>query len=452
MTKLNATPEDLAKWVLSKVKGAKISHRLPNEDVLSELFKTLFYTSLKTEEGQYIRVTITLIDPKNSDPSPPRRIVAERWQYVRFDNRIPLTVKNLVKLSKAADVWSSSLAVYFDDKNELFIWGMIDQAIHYHSYLNYESESGAEQPGIFQSTITGVGSLIVIFDYELIATLKQETLITNYTDVFNRGEIKELFELLSIEYKHDTKKYLEEEFPKDDFTFWDFYSENIIKETLSRILLRIQNYQHGGAVLITNDFKSDLDIKYSISYDRLTIAIDKVIKLTIENTNHSNEVHSDYLNKKKDELPIGLYLDENVSGFKKDEAKDELKGAVRFVASLSCVDGLVLMNTNLKIIGFGTVIKIAKIPDNIYLSKTAKINESKLGKANPNNYGTRHRSMFSYCWNHIGSIGFVVSQDGDIRAITRIGNRLIMWENIRVQRHIMSRKLKRPVVKRNNGG
>lgn len=269
MTKLKATPEDLAKQVLVKVIDSKISNKIPNEDVLSELFRILFYTSLKTEEGQHIRVTVTLINPKNPDPSPPQRIVADRWQYVRFDTEIPFTVKNLVKLSKAADVWSSSLAVYFNDKNELFIWGMIDQAIHYHSFLNYESDSGPEQPGIFQSTITGIGSLIVIFDYELIATLKQDTLITNYIDVFKRGEVKELFEQLSGEHKEAAKKYLEAQFPTDDFTFWESFSENIIKQTLSRILLRIQNYQHGGAVLITNDTESDLDIKYSILYHRL---------------------------------------------------------------------------------------------------------------------------------------------------------------------------------------
>lgn len=446
MTKLNATPDDLAKQVLTKVRDAKISHKIPGEDVLSELFNILFYTSLKTEEGQHIRVTITLIDPKNPDPSPPQRIVADRWQYVRFNDEIPFTVKNLVKLSKAADVWSSSLAVYFNDKNELFIWGMIDQAIHYHSFLNYESDSGPEQPGIFQSTITGIGSLIVIFDYELIATLKQETLITNYIDVFKRGEVKELFEQLSVDHKEAAKKYLEKEFPSDDFAFWETFSENIIKETLSRILLRIQNYQHGGALLITNDAKSDLDIKYSISYSRISDAIDKVTELTIANTYYSNEVHSDFLDEEKDELPIGLYLDENVSGFEKDDAKDELKGAVRFVASLSCVDGLVLMDTNLKVVGFGTVIKMAQIPNTVYVSKTAKINVSKLGKVNPNNYGTRHRSMFSYCWNHDGAIGFVVSQDGDIRAITKVGSKLIMWENIRVQRYLTSKKLRKPLT------
>ena len=57
---------------------------------------------------------------------------------------------NLVKLSKAVDPWSSSLAVYFDQYNELIIWGMIDQAMHFQNFLNYEIEEGHEQPGSFK--------------------------------------------------------------------------------------------------------------------------------------------------------------------------------------------------------------------------------------------------------------------------------------------------------------
>ena len=63
----------------------------------------------------------------------------------------------------------------------IFVWGMIDQQVHYQSYLNYESVRRPEQPGLFQSTITGIGSLVVIYEYELIAILKQNTLIKNFT-------------------------------------------------------------------------------------------------------------------------------------------------------------------------------------------------------------------------------------------------------------------------------
>ncbi len=48
-------------------------------------------------------------------------------------------------------------------------------------------------------------------------------------------------------------------------------------------------------------------------------------------------------------------------------------------------------------------------------------------------FGTRHRAMMRYCFEFPETLGFVISQDSDIRAMRRIGGRLVLWENINVQ-------------------
>lgn len=440
--KSNSTPKDLAKTVFQRLKGAKISYPQPSQSILDTLFENIFYTSLKTEEGLFIKVTVTLIDPENPDPLPPKRKVADRWNFVHFEKKLPYTVKNLAKLSKAADPWSSSLAVYYD-KNQLFIWGMIDQAIHYQSYLNYEADSGPEQPGLFQTTITDIGCLNVIFDYELIASLKQNTLISNYIDVFRYGPVKEIISSYSLSLKQEIKKYIEKKFSSERYEDWDNYCQNLINQSISRILLRIKNYQHGGAILFCDINENDLDIKYNIEYSRLYESIKKLLKLTVSNSFYSNEIYDKYLEEDKDDIPTLLYLEEIVSNDEIRETQDELKGAIRFISSLSCVDGLIAVSKEFKVYGFGAVIKADTIPPFIYVSKTGRVNENKLQEQNSDHFGTRHRSMFSYCWSNNGSIGFVVSQDGDIRAIKRENDKLIMWENIKVQQYTRSRKLKR---------
>ena len=442
MKKSNSTPFDLAKLVYKKLEGAKVSSPKPSQEVLNELFESLFYTSLKTEEGQFIKVTITVMDPDDPDPKPPQRIVADRWNYIFFKNRIPFSVKNLIKLSKAADPWSSSLAVYYNSEDELYIWGMIDQAVHYQSFLNYETEEGPEQPGLFQTSITGIGCLIVIFDYELMATLKQNVLISNFKNVFKLGPVSHLLFENAKSIKLKIKSYILKEFPEEEVDEWLKYTQDILNETLSRILLRIQNYQHGGALLITGNIKSDLDIKYKITYTRLNESILNLIKHTIANTNYANIVYSDYLDRDEEMLPIDIYLEEAVSEADKGETRDELTGAIRFVSSLSCVDGLVVLSKNFSVKGFGAVIKVKEIPDDIYISKTSIINDSKLSPISTNHFGTRHRSVFSYCWNNSSCLGFIISQDGDIRATLRINDKLILWENIKVQQFIRSKKLK----------
>lgn len=41
--------------------------------------------------------------------------------------------------------------------------------------------------------------------------------------------------------------------------------------------------------------------------------------------------------------------------------------------------------------------------------------------------------MIRYCFQVPGSVGFVVSQDGDVRVMTRVGDDLVYWDSIRLQ-------------------
>ena len=443
MNKPNATPADLANAVLNKINGLKTSSPLPTEKVLNNLFENLFYASLKTEESDFTKVTITLINEENPDPKPPKRVVKDRWNFIRFEEKIDFDVKNIVKLSKAADPWSSSLAVDFDSKGELFIWGLIDQSVHYQNYLHYESDSGPEQPGLFQTSITAIGTLSVILDYDLIATLKQNILISNYVDVFKFGKVSEIIKSHSQNLRNEIDLFLKK-YPDEESEFWDSQVSNIWTKTLSRILIKIQNYSHGGSFVITNEKKNDFDIKHNIQYDRIYNALQNLIKFSIKYNSYSNLIYDEHLDDDDvEEIPIGLYLDESISNNSKKESSNELKGAIRFVSSLSCIDGLVVLDNNLNVKGFGAVVKKIKLPNEVYISKTARFIDKNLQPINPNYFGTRHRAMFSYCWKNEGSLGFVVSQDGDIRAITKIGDKLIIWENIKVQHLYRSLKLKR---------
>jgi hypothetical protein len=56
-----------------------------------------------------------------------------------------------------------------------------------------------------------------------------------------------------------------------------------------------------------------------------------------------------------------------------------------------------------------------------------------LRPASLSQFGTRHRAMMRHCYENEGAVGFVISQDGDIRATTKVGDHLVLWENIHVQ-------------------
>ena len=141
-------------------------------------------------------------------------------------------------------------------------------------------------------------------------------------------------------------------------------------------------------------------------------------------------------------IPVDFYLEENTDETDLKHIRSEIDGVLWFISLLSRVDGLILMNKHLIVRGFGVEIKSAKPPEKIYICTRKIPSESSLKRVDYNHFGTRHRSMMRYCWNYSGAVGFVVSQDGDVRAMTKYDDKLIIWDNIRLQAYtFVSRKL-----------
>ena len=406
---------------------------VPEISVLEGLFDCLFYVSMCKEESDLVKVTVTLIDPSNPDPHPPGMPVAERWSCVSFEQPIPMTTKSLAKLSKAADPSSTTLAVYYNNDG-LYIWGMIDQAMHYQNFLNYESDTDSEQPGLFQVSVNEIGTLNVLFDYELLATLKQDVLVQRYLDVLTIGPISKMLKSNADFLKTALRDYLSKVHPEEAYSDWENFLDNLWIQTFSRLLLKIQNYQHGGAILIAQD-SIDLDIKYKIHYERLTLAMIAHAKASVDNYVLENKIAGNLENGKRS-VSKDLYLSESGSFYLKKGTADEISGAISFIASQTCVDGVVLFDKSLVANGFGAVLRAKRMPKKIYISGTATATPKSLSIADPKHYGTRHRSMIAYCWNHPSALGLVISQDGEIRAFSKIDDKLIMWENIKIQQYI----------------
>jgi len=428
----SASPLDLARAVQANVRrSTKTNLRLR---FLSELFEALFAASLKTEEGQPITCHVSYLDPENPDPTPPKRLRRDRWTYVPFSDAIPLTVPNIVKLAKATDPRSSSFVVYPGKDDTLYIWGLVDQGNSTFLFANYDTESGFARPGVFHVSIAGLAHLIAFDEFTKVAELRVNTLIQEAHDILRAGPVHELLIRAVAQMAGRVNEALGPEIGDAGASSIGFTAYEYMR-SLSRLLIRAVGYGHGGAILITPDEAFDhLRTKHRIAYPRLGSAIEARALSKIQELHARAEI-SKHLDNKSDDIPATLYLDEAVFRDEDEDCTSEIDGAIWFISLLTRVDGLVLMTPDLTVYGFGVEITAPAEPPAVFLAGDSNGTVKNLKELPYEHYGTRHRSMMRYCSAVPGSVGFVISQDGDVRAIAHARKRLIVWDNLKLQMH-----------------
>lgn len=430
---------NLSKIVRSRVISARGS--CPSQLALQNLFQNLFNASLHREEAADLLFDIVVLDPLNPDPDRPPRPAFHRWAAYSFLTRIAADVPNIVKVARACDPRSSSFALFHDKKTEWYIWGMVDQGDRYFSSLNLSSGRGAIRAGLFQASIVGVGHLIVYVDHAKVAELRVDRLISRTHDVFWRGPIHE--KLLP-----GIRSYISEVVSiVGNATFnkrghWSASLSGYWIESLCNLILRIQELKHGGAVLL-NPGDTGLNTKYQVRYDRLTESLFRRAILQIEHTDVSDKIFEEVLDTNSDEVPVDYYLEESISGSDIGQIDKEVDGTLWFIACLSRVDGLIVMDKNLCVLGFGAEITANEIPKTIVRAKSRLGGTKGASKLNYDHFGTRHRSMMRYIGRNPASIGFVISQDDEVRAMTQVNGKVGVWDNIRLQRYFPPRRKRR---------
>ena len=118
------------------------------------------------------------------------------------------------------------------------------------------------------------------------------------------------------------------------------------------------------------------------------------------------------------------------AGLRKARTKGQLELAIWVTTSLSRVDGAVVLTKSLDVLGNGA--RLGAPP--AVAVRTATRSDGKYSKSvhDLGRWGTRHGSMIAYCAARKEAVGFVISEDGGVRAITQVGAEATMWERIRL--------------------
>jgi hypothetical protein len=116
---------------------------------------------------------------------------------------------------------------------------------------------------------------------------------------------------------------------------------------------------------------------------------------------------------------------------KQEESAERLRDCLHFMASLTAVDGALVVTDSQRVLGFGAEV-VAQSPmlREILLAANAAGTETR--RIPIESYGTRHRSAFRFCSSYENSLAFVISQDGGIKATKRIGAEVMLWPDVQI--------------------
>jgi len=255
----------LANEIASRIR--ELGFDEPNRRVVSNLLEMAYLGTMRSEEGRLAKGSLTFANPKRPDVDPPFLRRADYPAFNKFESPEILTVQTLVKLARAIDRWSGSIAVYANKRNEIFAWGVVDQLVQQNVSWHRESEGGFMNPGPLTVTMDGVGDISAYHGNLFLGGLKAQALVTRENDALKSKIVSKYgFDTLAPFAKaiarvldHDKG---EGEILAGLVAMW--------AASIARLCIGLRQRGTGGAFLLTpKPIKRMLQVRHSFAYPRL---------------------------------------------------------------------------------------------------------------------------------------------------------------------------------------
>lgn len=420
----------LADEVAFRLRGLAFSE--PTRPVVGSLLEIAYLATLRSEEGRFVRGSLTFANPKRPDVAPPFTRRADYPAFTKFESPEILTVERLVKLARAIDRWSGSIAVYATRRQDIIAWGVVDQLVQQSVRIHRESDTGFENPGLLTVTMDGIGDISAYHGDMFLGGLKTQTLVTRENDALQSKMVLDYgFDALAP-FAKAIARVLDDEEREPDILANLFHMWGT---SIARLGIGLRRFGTGGAFLLTpKPIKRKLQIGHPFAYPRLRDAailrvLDKQYSCDLQEAQRA-------FTDKAESIPSDLAIDVSLAEADAEDRESEMTGAVKLVTSLAAVDGLVLMTPALSVVGFGVKIGSAPSVNTVYDGAGFARRGTRARTIDLSQFGTRHGSMLRYCAQDRNALGVVVSQDGYVRLITTAGKSLVLWDNLKLLGHM----------------
>jgi hypothetical protein len=395
-------------WPATKFKPAT----RPPLSVLVEILNTCFFASLKQEEGRPTQFNLVLCGlTKLSNPAFHNSRYTKIFNLMRFASPRAFSASELVRLAPACEPDKTLLLASHDEKKAgLCLWGIVD--------VGKDSSGSHISLSEFQVRMLAPGELRIILHGRTFCNYKNGEVLFPERSLVNSGCIYRFFKPTSLNLVREvmaaTGQKTRCQIHERDFRAINYFI------TLQKIAERIHEMKHGGCIFIVPEKKKPLhtDVKYQC--DDKTIWICLKGKLIL----HDQYYGTDSATPVKHDAATATSLQDEIQG-----VENGLRDALDTLARLTAVDGAVMVNRKLELIGFGAVVKLGQTaPYKVFRCEDRRATRKK--QIAIESYGTRHRSAFEFCFRNQPSVAIVVSQDGGVKTVTRVGKHIYFWENI----------------------
>jgi hypothetical protein len=418
--------DDLARLITTKLHSLRstLPSPVPTVPVVREVLEVAFYASLRSEEGRFLRTSITFAHPNRPEIRPHLRRHCYP-SFTKFERSLRFDVGTMAKLSRAVDQWVGSLAVFGTTRKNLAAWGIIDQAVGGNLRLHQEPGSGFSLPGLFTVNVDGVGDLSAYHGRLFLGAIRKNIVVSK-----QHAALQSTAPIMAVvPYLRRIALGIKRAVPPNRHQATSLIEGTLLDGwigALSRLCIGIRRNGAGGTLLLTGarSPKDVLHMTYGFPYDRLASA---VALYALDRTYHTTV--DEPLWDMEELVPSDMVVDESLAEADLDDRESELAGALKLVASLASLDGATVLTTDLKVLGFGAKIDAPEFRGRVYDGPA--LERGTVRPLDITRLGTRHGSAIRYCAWDRKAIALVVSQDGDVRMIAHHGTRLTLWESVK---------------------
>ena len=303
----------------------------------------------------------------------PKSLYLKTYIYshtVLFKQPIPFNTNAIRRLAPGISADISYLILDTFD-NHTFITGLIVGYTEWNQIKSGQIESGVRMPSIANLLINGPGEIKACMGEKPLVSLQWGDLVHYRADTFSSTYIAQVLSEGSSVSQRDRNMFL------------------------SRVLTNVLELSHGGHIYIVPD-----DIPHE-KYTRI-----------------------------KYHLPVNFMFRGDKDDSKNKKMENDLISYADLVSMFTSVDGAVVLNKNLDLLGFGAETLIdtfsTQEPYMRFINYDGKIDSSKHYSDN----GMRHRACYMFCNEVEGAVALIISHDGFIKACTKHDGKVIVYDSV----------------------